>query len=171
MQHVVVNGDTDTANSIVTMSPWIPNVDVNFGMYAHYSTFAGGATAYTLNTSDQTSVDINGAPAIDLLVDPTTGETQAVIRVDIEIPADEDSYCFSASFDQHSKYGTVVGCAHINGTACDLTPVPIYIAEGDLTPHVLVVNERPLTGNVTHDPGPPPPVSYTHLTLPTILRV
>jgi hypothetical protein len=157
VQHLVVNGETDTANTILTMKPWIPNVDINFAMYAHYSTFAGGATAYTLNTSDQTSVDINGDPAIDLSVDPTTGETQAVIRVDIEIPADEDSYCFSASYDQHSKYGTVMGCDHINGTACDLTPVPIYIAEGDLTPHVLVVNERPGTGNVTHDPGPLPP--------------
>ena len=157
VQHLVVNGDTDTANSIVTMSPWIPNVDVNFAMFAHYSTFAGGATAYTLNTSDQTSVDVNGDPAIDLSVNPTTGETQAVIRVDIEMPADEDSYCFSASFDQHSRYGTEMGCAHINGKGCYLKPVPIYIWEGDLTPHVLVVNERPLKGNATHDPGPLPP--------------
>jgi hypothetical protein len=128
-------------------------------MYAHYSTFAGGATAYTLNTSDQTAVDINGDPAIDLSVDPATGETQAVIRVDIEIPADEDSYCFRSSFDQHSKYGTEMGCAHSNGKKCYLKPVPIYIAEGDLTPHVLVVNERLGTGNVTHDPGPPPPAT------------
>jgi hypothetical protein len=159
VQHLLVNGATDTANSIVTMSPWIPNLNINFAMYAHYSTFAGGATAYTLNTSDQTSVDINGDPAIDLSVDPTTGETQAVMHVDIEIPADESSYCFSASFDQHSRYGTEMGCAHINGTPCYLKPVPIYIAEGDLTPHVLVVNERPGTGNVTHDPGPPPPAT------------
>jgi hypothetical protein len=159
VQHLLVNGETDTANSIVTMSPWIPNLNINFAMYAHYSTFAGGATAYTLNTSDQTSVDINGDPAIDLSVDPTTGETQAVMHVDIEIPADESSYCFSASFDQHSRYGTEMGCAHINGTRCYLKPVPIYIAEGDLTPHVLVVNERPGTGNVTHDPGPPPPAT------------
>jgi hypothetical protein len=131
VQHLLVNGATDTAK------PWIPNVDINFAMYAHFSTFAGGATAYTLNTSDQTSVDINGAPAIDLLVDPTTGETQAVIRVDIEIPADEDSYCFSASFDQHSKYGTVVGDVRCNGKPCKFTIEELFIREGDLSGHTL----------------------------------
>jgi hypothetical protein len=70
-------------------------------------------------------------------VDPTTGETQAVIRVDIEIPADEDSYCFSASFDQHSKYGTVVGDVRCNGKPCKFTIEEIFIREGDLSGHTL----------------------------------
>jgi hypothetical protein len=130
VQHLLVNGATDTANSIVTMSPWIPNLNINFAMYAHYSTFAGGATAYTLNSSDQTSVDINGDPAIDLSIDPTTGETQAVMHVDIEMPADEDSYCFAASFDQHSRYGTENGWIAVNGSRCLFRMTPIYMCEG-----------------------------------------
>ncbi|MEO5368146.1 MAG: hypothetical protein H7831_17700, partial [Magnetococcus sp. WYHC-3] len=151
--HVVVNGATDTANTFLTMKPWIPNLVVNCSMYAHFSTFAGGATAYNLNTSDSGTVNVNGDPAVELVVDPATGETQAIIRVDFEIPTDEDSYCFKASFDQHSKYGTEVGCKTTNGKKCDFTPDPIKIWKGDLTPHVLVINERPVTGNNKHLPS------------------
>jgi hypothetical protein len=129
-QHLVVNGDTDTANTIMTMKPWVPNLDINGAIFASYSTFAGGATAYTLNTSDQTSVDVNGDPAIERVIDPATGETQAVIRLDIEIPAVEDSYCFSASFDQHSKYGTENGWIRVNGSRCIFRMSPIFICEG-----------------------------------------
>jgi hypothetical protein len=146
-QHLVVNGETDTANTILTMKPWIPNVDVNFGMYAHYSTFAGGATAYTLNTSDQTSVDINGDPAIDLSVDPSTGETQAVIRVDIEIPPGESSYCFSASFDQHSKYGTKSGEVNCNGSVCKWTMTEVYWGENETGPKTLTATCTEGKGN------------------------
>ena len=49
--HVVVNGATDTANTFMTMKPWIPNIDVNCSMFASHSAFAGGATTACLPTS------------------------------------------------------------------------------------------------------------------------
>jgi hypothetical protein len=156
VQHLVVNGETDTANSIVTMSPWIPNIDVNFAMFAHYSTFAGGATAYTLNTSDQTTVDINGDPTIDLSVDPSTGETQAVIRVDIEIPPGESSYCFAASFDQHSRYGSETGWIVVNGSACRFkVPETVrYVSIGQPS-FVTIWVDNPFNHYVSHTIGKP----------------
>ena len=53
--------------------------------------------------------------------------------MDIEIPADEDSYCFSASFDQHSKYGTVVGDVFCNGSSCRWTMTEAYWSEDEIT--------------------------------------
>jgi len=136
--HVVVNNGTSTANTHLTMKPWIPNLDVNCAMFASYSTFAGGATAYSINTSDQTAVNVNGDPAMELVIDPSTGETQAVIRVDLEIPESDNSYCFKAVFDQHSKYGTPVSLPVLcNGEPCRFTIYPLYIAEGCSEWHTL----------------------------------
>ena len=106
-------------------------------MFASYSTFPGGATAYSLNTSGFDALDINGGPAVELITDPSTGETQAVIRVDFEIPPDENSYCFDVEFDQHSKYGTLCGRVGCNGKKCVFEMSPVYIAEGCANPHTL----------------------------------
>jgi len=144
---VVVNDATDTANTFLTMKPWIPNLDVNCAMFAHYSTFAGGATAYSLNTSDFGALDVNGDPAVELGVDSETGETQAVIRVDLEIPPDEDTYCFSAVFDQHSKYGTVSGEVICNGTPCKWELTEAYWCRDEAPPVVKSVKATCVTGN------------------------
>jgi len=66
---------------------------------------------------------------VELVVDPVTGEMQAVLRVDFGIPPEESSYCFRADFDQHSKYGTKVGCAQANGNRCGFTPEPVYVCD------------------------------------------
>jgi hypothetical protein len=120
---IVVDGSARIANTYMTMKPWIPSLDVNCDMFASFSTFADGSTVYKLNTSDFTTEDANGDPAVELLVDATTGETQAILRVDFGIPPDEPSYCFQASFDQHSKYGTEVHRIKNNGKWCGLYEV------------------------------------------------
>jgi hypothetical protein len=99
-------------------------------MFASFSTFADGSTACKLNTSDFSAKDVNGDPALELIVDPSSGETQAIIHVDFAIPPDESSYCFMTAFDQHSKYGTVVYRKPDNGKWCGFyEPSTIYISE------------------------------------------
>jgi len=127
--HIVVNGATGIANTYMTMKPWVPNLDVNYAMFASFSTFADGSIAYKVNTSDFTTKNVNGDPAVELVVDPSTGETQAILRVDFGIPPEESGYCFRATFDQHSKYGTEVQCTTVNGKVCKWTLYEAYWEE------------------------------------------
>jgi hypothetical protein len=120
LTHVVVNGGNSIANSYMTMRPWVPNLYVDYNMFASYSTFPDGSTRYQYNTSDLVKKNVNGKPVIELIVDARTGETQAVLRVDLCIPSgsgpnQNNGYCFQATFDQHSKYGTQIGWVKCNG--------------------------------------------------------
>lgn len=141
--HIVVNEETSIANTYMTMKPWVPNQDVNCEMFASFSTFADGSTAYALNTSDFSARNVNGDPAVELIVDPATGETQAVLRVDFGIPPDESGYCFQASFDQHSKYGTDDGYVTVNGRACKFKVDEVLIALGCTLGHTLPTKAHP----------------------------
>ncbi len=143
MTHIVVNEETSIANTYMTMKPWVPNQDVNCEMFAHFSAFADGSTAFNLNTSDFSARNVNGDPAVELIVDPATGETQAVLRVDFGIPPEESSYCFHATFDQHSKYGTSDGYVAVNGGACKFTVDEVLIASGCTLGHTLPTKANP----------------------------
>jgi len=149
ISHLIVNGATRIANTHMTMKPWVPNLDVNCEMFASLSTFADGSTAFKLNTSDFSANNVNGDPSVRLIVDPTTGETQAVLRVDFGIPRGESSYCFQATIDQHSKFGTPVHRVKVNNKYCGFTVTPIWIGENCGLSHRLKIDEDP-NNNAVH---------------------
>ena len=61
---------TAFGTSTLTISPFVPNLIISFNMFAHTTTFAGGATSFTINTSDaQSSI---GETGFQQSVDPIT---------------------------------------------------------------------------------------------------
>ena len=68
------------------------------------------------------------------------------------MPSDEDSYCFTANFDQHSTYGTVVAHAGCNGNKCVFSIEELYICEGNTTGHTLT-NTAASANTTNHNTG------------------
>ncbi len=142
--HMVVNDATDTGGGMLTMKPWIAGIDLNAHMFASYSSFTGGETSFSVNTS---ALDEQGEPIFKRVIDPVTGETRGVFYFEIEMPEDEDSYCFRMAFDQHSPYGTKIGEVACNGNMGKFYITELYIREGDYTEgkilHVKASTENP----------------------------
>jgi hypothetical protein len=89
---VCINGN-GVGTSTFTMHPYIPNQIFDFNMFAHSSTFLGGATSFTVNTSDsQSSL---GEQGFQQVYNPTTGATDGVFQYTIEVPPGETMYCIS----------------------------------------------------------------------------
>jgi hypothetical protein len=103
-QYVMIDTSTGSGFGKVVVRPYIANLDFQFAMFAHTSTFTNGATTKTVNTH-----------TFQQIIDSTTGDTLGEMNLEIEIPPNEDSYCFNLSIGQHSSHGTETGWVQING--------------------------------------------------------
>src|SRR5208337_2558742 len=75
---VWINPNTGAGTATFTMHPYIPYMIFDFAMFAHTSTFLGGATSFTVNTSDsQSSL---GEPGFQQVYNPTTNEYDGVFN-------------------------------------------------------------------------------------------
>ncbi|MFH0938869.1 MAG: hypothetical protein V1899_06275, partial [Planctomycetota bacterium] len=104
LESTVINAQTGIGTTTLTVRPHVPNVDFNFLMAGHTATFAGGKTAFTINTSaSQSSI---GELGFQSVWDEATGEIIGQFDFDLEMPADEDLYCFTM---QPTQGGTSSG--------------------------------------------------------------
>jgi hypothetical protein len=113
MRRVVIDSSTNTGTSMYEIRPFVANLDLDFSMFSHSSTFAGGVSQLIFNTSDSD---------VSVEWDPDTQEYIGRYFYDIEIPEDEDSYCFRVNIDQVSVHGTQNGQTRaVNGGKCEVT--------------------------------------------------
>lgn len=83
-QHLLIHDPDRTAHAQLIMRPYVPDIIVNLNMFAHRSTFAGGAT----NLSTNTSVDFVRAIDTD-----AQDEIVGVLTYEIFVPPGENSFC------------------------------------------------------------------------------
>jgi hypothetical protein len=112
--------------STVTIRPYVANIRFQFSMNCSQSTFYGGATGFSINTSaSQSSI---GEPGFQQTYDEAIGEMIGVFEYSIEIPEDEDMYCFGIDVFQASSVEVKVGEGHgVNGTRCVMSVQEIDI--------------------------------------------
>jgi hypothetical protein len=107
----IVDADSGIGTTRLTMHPFVPNVIVTFTMFAHRSTFSGGAKRFTV-MSDAFAREYN----------PSTGESDGTYLFDIEVPTDEDRYCLKIDFSQANSDPVPIGSSgNINGHPCKVT--------------------------------------------------
>ena len=126
--HTDVDGLTGIGTSPVIMTPYIPEVTLTFTMFAHASTFFGGAKTLSVSTSDQRFV---------VSEDPKTHIKSGRFALEINAPPEEWKYCFSvkaaaSTTESAAAPGgavraaaatappTTVGSGNVNGNVCRL---------------------------------------------------
>ena len=87
---VVIDDEIDVGTSKLTMRPYIPDLILDFNMFASTSTFEGGVTHFEVNTTDD----------FFQVLDEETGETVGELLYDIEVPDGEDQYCYNIDVKQ-----------------------------------------------------------------------
>ncbi len=111
-----VDADTGVGTTWLTMRPYIPDIDVEFDMFSPDATFAGGMTAFGVNTSD---IDPEtGEPLFEQVYDEETRETIGVFYFGIETPPglpSEDGSGFTVEFLQAGSVVIRVGYDVVNG--------------------------------------------------------
>jgi hypothetical protein len=127
---MIINDDTNIGSSKVVLRPFIPNVRVCFNMFASLSTFTGGTTSFSVNSSD----------AFEALVDPNTGETIGEYIFDVETPDEEDQYCFDVEIRQAASREVTVGVeTGINGGPGKVILRPVQLCTNSNGNLVIVV--------------------------------
>jgi len=114
LNNVVVNGETSLAAGLITMRPYIPDLDVVATMFANTSAFeSGDGKTLTTNTD-----------AFNIRTDPATGETIADLHFNFLIPDNENQFCFKVKFWQENQEPVPVGDESKNGKRCKII-VPV----------------------------------------------
>jgi hypothetical protein len=107
---IILNGQTNSGTSRLTMRPYIPNLTVYFSMFTSTSTFSGGLTNVNVNTD-----------AFVRQYDEYAQEWIGVLDYEILMPVGEDKYCFNMYVDQHSRRGTTISnTVGVNGSKCTI---------------------------------------------------
>jgi PKD repeat protein len=125
---IIVVDDSETGIATLRMRPYIPGIRFDFSMFASSSTFYGGVRSYSINTSDATAP--TSEPGFQTEYDPNTGETVGVFSFTLEVPANENSYCFSSNPFQidaalpGSQTAVTVG-ANNNNNGCKCTIIAL----------------------------------------------
>lgn len=91
------------------MQPFTENIQtfaLRGNMFAHTATFLGGATSLSVNTSDIDTM--TGLDIFERIWDSQTNEFIGRYVVQIELPLDEDKYCFNVTALQSSSDEQVV---------------------------------------------------------------
>jgi hypothetical protein len=138
LESLIINADSRIGTTTLTMRPYIPNIEFRLKMFAHTSTFSGGATQLICNTSD---IDhTTGQTVFSQVFDPATGEIVGEYVLDLEVPAGERAYCFNAQPWQASSKAVPIGeQGAINGTGAEVTVSQIFFCAEDTLPKNLEV--------------------------------
>ena len=99
---------TRIATTKARIVPYVPDLDLDIVMFAHTTTFLGGAIHIDVNTSD---------PSFQISQDPTTNETVGEYEISLEVPVNESLYCFNITVLQacDGAKSPVSGPHFING--------------------------------------------------------
>ena len=150
---VVIDDDIDVGTSKLTMRPYIPDLILEFDMFASTSTFEGGVTHFEVNTTDD----------FVQVFDEETGETVGKLLYDIEVPDEEDQYCFKIDVKQEmdpNEERVLVGdSGNINGKGCVVKVDQIYLCtlhqcEKILKVHIIKPNPECTGHNISICGGP-----------------
>jgi hypothetical protein len=115
---MIANG-ADSGVATFTMHPFIPSMEFDFNMFAHTSTFLGGATSFTINTSE--SLSSLGETGFQQVYNPTTGEYDGRFQYTIEMPSDESMYCRNEQGFQDGNNQSATFQVPGNGHKVDVT--------------------------------------------------
>jgi hypothetical protein len=115
LENTVFNSETGVGTTTITVKPYISDMTFMLNMFAHTSTFRGGANTFSINTSAASSS--NGENAFSMVANPNTGETDGEFLYDIEMPAGETMYCFNLSPTQDDPVA-IGDTASVNGSGC-----------------------------------------------------
>ena len=113
LKSAVINAQTGIGTASLVMRPFIPSEEFTFTMFAHASTFKGGATNITVSTTGGASS--NGEPPFVQKFDSITKEIIGIFRFDIEVPQSESKYCFHVERKQSEP--AVVSGAMLHGSS------------------------------------------------------
>jgi hypothetical protein len=130
LETLIINADMQSGATKLTMRPYVPDIRWQFNMFASTSTFAGGVTSLSINTSDFNP--ITGEPFFTQVFDSATGETVGEYLFDIEVPDGESKYCFTATPNQSASKEVKVGeAAPVNGDPCKIRVNELRLCQGD----------------------------------------
>ncbi len=91
---LLVDPVTRRGFATVVITPFVPNEEIDFSLFAHTSTFLGGAKAFTVNTSSAaTSL---GEPGFTQVTD-ATGLVSGILHFSVMMPAGETMYCMNVT--------------------------------------------------------------------------
>lgn len=146
----VVNDDTSVGGTKLTLRPYVPNLRFQFNMFASTSTFGGGATNISVNTSD---IDPStGQTFFKQVLDPETGEIVGEYDLSLEVPPEEIKYCFWVqAFQSSSQEKIICGKEAVNGGPCRVSLENLCLGVGtrkDL--NVQVKKPKGVTGHPNH---------------------
>jgi PA14 domain len=116
---IVVNDESSTGSDQLTMRPFVSNVSFSLRMNAHHATFAGGTTTLSFNSN-----------AFTVVTDPITHETYGYKVYDIELPANEDAFCYRLKVFEQTDDLESLNDQQINGTDCRLEVKQIFFLKG-----------------------------------------
>ena len=114
---IVVNENTNAGVTILIQRPYIPDIRYQFTMFASTSTFEGGVTSFSVNTSDLDP--LTQKTLFNQVYDSESGETVGEFTYGIDVPAGEDKYCYTVQvFQASSEEKIISGKDRVNGGVC-----------------------------------------------------
>ncbi len=158
----LVNDETSLTSATLTITPFIPDLWINFSMFAHLSTFKGGAKKFTINTSQ--ALSSLGEAGFTISAD-ASGEAIGQFKYTLEVPPGETKSCLQAIPQQINSPPKDVGFSTgYNGCWCRVSVEHIELKEGETKPlDITVVKACPdgsrydtsTTSGATADSPPP----------------
>jgi hypothetical protein len=116
---ITVNAATSSGTDRLTMRPYVPGISYTLTMNAHHATFAGGAWTLSLASNSFT-----------IVTDPETNEVYGYKDYDIELPQNEDTFCYRLRVFQQTDDLESLNDQQINGTDCRLEVTQIFFLKG-----------------------------------------
>ena len=165
LRGALINLATNTGGTILNMRPYIPNIRIEFDLFAHTSTFAGGATSLSFNTSD---IDpTTDRPLMKQVYDPATNEYIGQYFLELDVPPGETKYCFNIHAFDEAGGGSGTGAAvsrdagssgggqiiaqntNLNGCTCkgSVSPVTVCVNETGSFEVGLALDDPTTSGN------------------------
>ena len=145
----LINDGTSIGQTRVTLRPYIPFLRFQFDMFASTSTFEGGVTQVSVDTSDYDQE--TGRPRFEKVFDEATGEDVGKYLLKIETPPGETMYCFSCSaFQASSREKEIKSKKNANGKVCRARVDDLVLAVGETNNLNLTVTQAKDTPE-THD--------------------
>ena len=123
LSDTIINVENGIGQTHLTMRPYVKDIEFDFSMFAHSSTFIGGATSLKVFTTT----------SFIKRFDPVTSEIVGDYYVQIEMPPRETSYCFQ--FKPFQDDPVPIGdSGSVNGHGCKADVDEISMCVNDKKP-------------------------------------
>ena len=131
LSDAIINVENGIGRTHLTMRPYVKDIEFDFSMFAHSSTFIGGATSLKVFTTT----------SFIKRFDPVTSEIVGDYYVQIEMPPRESRYCFR--FKPFQDDPVPIGdSGSVNGHGCKVDVDTLIMCVNDTQPLLLKVAEK-----------------------------